>query len=159
MTNNRFYLTSFTVLIAVGLYMMTSKEPRGIRNNNPLNIRENHLIDYDWVGEHELDLDSEFEEFTTPLYGIRAGARILKNYRNNHGLFSVSAIINRWAPPSENNTQSYINSVSNKLDVSPSDALEISDYPALIAAIIHHENGKQPYSMEQINTGFSMGFA
>lgn len=159
MTSANFYLTSFVVLIITGVYMLAQNQPRGIRNNNPLNIRENQAVDYDWLGEHELDLDSEFEEFETPVHGIRAGARILRNYRDIHGLNTVSGIINRWAPTIENDTQSYIDSVSSKIGVSPNQLLDNEIYPELIAAMIYHENGAQPYSMEQINEGFVMGFA
>ncbi len=145
--------------------MKNSRMPRGIRNNNPMNIRENHLVDFDWVGEHALNLDPEFEEFSTPEYGLRAGARILRNYRTKYGLVSVAGIINRWAPPKndkgefENDTASYIQSVSNQLGVNPSDNLQPEDYPLLMAAIVKHENGVQPYSMDQINTGFAMGYS
>lgn len=140
------------------LYMKNNNQPRGIRNNNPLNIRENHLVDYDWQGEHELDIDPEFEEFVTPEKGIRAAARILKNYRDNRGLNTVSGIITRWAPPTENDTTSYIESVAVKVGIGRSEALTDYDYPELIKAMIYHENGQQPYSDSIIESGFKQGF-
>ncbi|MBO9490739.1 structural protein [Endozoicomonas sp. G2_1] len=141
-----------------------SDTPRGIRNNNPLNIRENHRVDYDWEGEHPLDLDSEFEEFVSPQKGIRAAARILRNYRVNRGLDTVSGIISRWAPPKnekgefENHTESYIKSVAQKINIDPHQVLSERDYPSLIKAMIYHENGQQPYSSDTINQGFQEGF-
>lgn len=147
-------------LLLIGGAMVISKKqlPRGIRNNNPLNIRENHLVDYDWEGEHDLDLDNGFEEFYEPLYGIRAAARILKNYRNKYGLNSVFDIIQRWAPPNENDTTSYIDNVAAKVGIGRNEQLLDGDYTELIKAMIYHENGQQPYSDNVIEQGFEMGF-
>lgn len=146
------------LVVVAGLVIMKNAIPRGIRNNNPLNIRENHLVDYDWQGEHFLNLDNDFEEFTAPIYGLRAGARVLRTYRHVYGLNTISGIINRFAPPSENNTQAYIASVSQKTGINPDQPLTDSDYPPLMAAMIHHENGQQPYAMNEIIEGFNLGF-
>lgn len=147
-------------LIGLGAYLLMTKKalPRGLRNNNPLNIRENHLVDYDWQGEHALDLDNEFEEFEEPVYGIRAGARILRTYRNVHGLNTISGIVSRWAPDNENDTQAYIQSVATKTGVNAHQPISESDYVGIIAAMIHHENGQQPFSIGEIQQGFEMGF-
>lgn len=155
-------LVLFTV---VGVYfMLNTAKPRGIRNNNPLNIRENHNVDYDWEGESLFDSDGEFEEFIEPVYGIRAAARILKNYKNKRNLTTISQIITRWAPPKndagefENDTQAYIESVSQKVGVGSDIPLLDDDYARLISAMIYHENGQQPYSVDVIQKGFEMGF-
>lgn len=87
-------------------------EPRGIRNNNPLNIRKGN----NWKGERPVQKDRAFEEFTSMEWGIRAGFKILRNYISGHmGLTekcnTIYKIIHRWAPTNENNTQAYVDAV------------------------------------------------
>ena len=129
--------------------------PRGVRNNNPLNIRENQYSDSDWIGERITDDDKSFEEFTKPEYGIRAAARILNTYQRRD-VVTLADIIATWAPPTENNTESYINSVSRKTGFDSWQVLGRDQWPDLLAAMIHHENGIQPYSMETIRAGVNM---
>lgn len=95
-------------------------EPRGIRNNNPLNIRKGN----NWKGERPHQTDKAFEEFESMEFGIRAGFIILRKYIN--GYFGLTAkhntiekIIRRWAPPSENATQKYIDFVAKDMGISP----------------------------------------
>lgn len=131
---------------------------RGLRNNNAGNIERN---DIQWQGMAEdQSSDSRFVVFESPEWGIRAMNKILNTYAGR-GLNSVRSIISTWAPPIvdgevENNTAAYVDSVSKKLGVLPDEKLLLSDRPQLIAAIIHHENGIQPYSMSLINRGVSM---
>ncbi|EAA2779312.1 structural protein [Salmonella enterica subsp. enterica serovar Teko] len=120
--------------------------PRGIRNNNPGNIRQGD----DWQGlvAKSQRTDKSFCQFTTPEYGIRAMIIILRNYQHRHGLNTVTGIINRWAPSSENNTQAYINSVAQATGVAPDQRIDTTDsrfMVKLLQAIIRHENGVQPY--------------
>jgi len=153
---NNHYLTSFVILAAVGLYMITKNLPLGIRNNNAGNIRATgHWQEWQGaIGENQ-----GFIVFDTPENGLRALARVLRTYANNYGLTTIEQIISRWAPPNENDTQSYINSAASSTGISPVQPLTANDYPLLIAAIVRHENGQQPYSNEQIQTGFERGFA
>lgn len=144
--------------IALGLIIIMYKPIntiRGFRNNNPLNIRENDRINYDWEGEAFADSDGEFEEFTSPEYGIRAATRILKSYQKR-GLDTVPEIIGSWAPEIENDTQGYIENILDWTGFNMGDYIGVSKYPVLLAAMIRQENGSQPYSMELINQGVSM---
>jgi hypothetical protein len=141
------------LLLFGGVMMLKNKKPRGIRNNNPLNIRENGT---NWNGR--IGDDGAFVQFSSPVFGVRAAARILKNYRDKYGLDTVAGIISRWAPPVENDTQSYIDSVAKKTDVSPNQTLADSDYENLIRAMIYHENGEQPYTVDIVKQGFNKGF-
>lgn len=129
--------------------------PRGIRNNNPGNIRRSATI---WQGQAPADqqTDPAFIIFLSPEYGIRAMAKVLATYRNTYGLRTVADIINRWAPPGENNTAAYIAAVAGALGVDPFDELQADQQPALIKAIIRHENGVQPYSDETIQKGLAL---
>lgn len=120
---------------------------RGLRNNNPMNIREGN----DWLGERAQDNDPEFEEYESPEWGIRAGGKLLLNYQRMYGANSVMSIINRFAPPNENNTTAYISSVSKKLNVAPDWIFNVEEVlPELVEAIIKHECGIQPFSKEFI---------
>jgi len=141
------------LLLIGGAMINRNNKPRGIRNNNPLNIRENGTK---WLGR--AGDDGAFVQFESASLGIRAAARILKNYRDKYGLNTVSGIINRWAPPVENDTNSYVNSVAKKTNVDVYQVLSDSDYPNLIRAMIYHENGQQPYTNQVINDGFKAGF-
>ncbi|RQW61036.1 structural protein [Vibrio viridaestus] len=125
--------------------------PRGIRNNNPGNIRK---ASFSWVGEVSQD-NAGYVIFDTAAHGIRAMYRVLLTYRNKYGLNTVKGIINRWAPTSENDTQSYINHVASVLGVSVDTPLVLAQYPALIKVIIKHENGIQPYSDKVISDGIA----
>ena len=78
--------------------------PRGLRNNNPLNIR----IGNTWLGEKVHPTDDEFEEFVSLAYGIRAAFVILRRYIRRYHLNTVRLIVERWAPRSENETEKYI---------------------------------------------------
>lgn len=124
-------------------------KPRGVRNNNPGNIRADGTA---WRGLK--GNDGAFCIFDTPENGIRAMARIIRNY-GKRGIRCLSDIISTWAPPIENNTDAYINAVCKQCDVEPNTNLTESMFPDLIKAIIEHENGEQPYSDEQINAGIT----
>ena len=103
---------------------------RGIRNNNPLNIRSNHHNM--WKGK-KADVDG-FVQFSSPELGIRAAAKTLKSYRKK-GLTTITGIINRFAPGSENNTEAYIHSIEQMIGVNRNVPLKTSDYPKLIKAM------------------------
>jgi hypothetical protein len=130
---------------------------RGIRNNNPGNIRWGDK----WKGlkENGKEQDDSFCVFIKPEYGIRALAKILRNYRVLHKITTVAGIIHRFAPPSENNTVAYINHVAEVLKVDTDDTIDVRDNNTmlkLIKAIILHENGEQPYTDKQILEGIKM---
>ncbi|VVS91067.1 structural protein [Desulfoluna spongiiphila] len=126
---------------------------RGIRNNNPGNIRHGD----DWDGLAKVQPDPAFCLFKTPEYGIRAMARVLTNYQRRHGIKTVRGIITRWAPPSENDTAAYVDHVAQVLGVDPDEPLVVTEVlPRLISVIIKHENGQMPYSDDQIATGIRM---
>ena len=126
---------------------------RGIRNNNPGNIRHGD----DWDGLAKVQPDPAFCLFTTPEYGIRAMARVLTNYQRRHGIKTVRGIITRWAPPKENDTDAYVDHVAQVVGVDPDEPLVVIEVlPRLIPVIIKHENGQMPYSDDQIATGIRM---
>lgn len=130
--------------------------PRGIRNNNPLNIRENQRIDFDWEGELPIEVDDAFEEFVSPEYGFRAAARILKSY-SNRGVRTLEGIISRWAPAGDNNdVESYIASVQRNTGIDRYAVVGKAQYVDLMAAMTLHENGQQPYTRDVIARGVEL---
>ena len=128
--------------------------PRGVRNNNPGNLEASSSNP--WIGQ--TGSDGRFAKFETPEHGIRALGRNLISYQRQ-GIDTVGEIINRWAPPSDNNdTAAYIKAVCAQLGVTANQPLDASNpdtLQALCAAIIKHENGSQPYSQDQLSTGVS----
>lgn len=121
---------------------------RGLRNNNPGNI-DRHP-DTQWQGAAaDQSSDPRFVVFTAPEWGIRAIARLMLTYQNQHGLRTVRALIGRWAPPAENQTTAYVTAVARALGVDPDAEIDVEKTAVmlpLVKAIIEHENGAQPYS-------------
>ena len=117
--------------------------PRGIRNKNPGNVRENQRADFDWMGEARGDWDPEFEEFSKPEYGVRAIVRILQSYRRRD-VVSIEQIIATWAPAAENDVKSYINSICAQTGMKKDTAITEQNYVPFIEAVIVHENGAGP---------------
>jgi len=132
---------------------MPHETPRGIRNNNPGNIRHGD----DWMGLSTEQKDPSFCCFIKPEYGIRAMARILANYQRRYGIKTVRGIINRWAPPVENDTDAYVEHVAEVVGVGPDEKIQVKSVLALlIPVIILHENGTNPYSSEILRKGIEM---
>jgi hypothetical protein len=75
------------------------------------------------------------------------------------GFNTVRRIINKYAPPSENVTSAYVSAVCRDMNVSPDAVLSADAIPALVAAIIHHENGRVIYTQAQLSQGVSLAFA
>lgn len=134
-------------------------ETRGIRNNNPGNIDYNK--NNNWKGQLEFDSDMEtrFCRFESAEYGIRAIMCLLRTYQRNYHCDSVFALINRWAPDVENDTNSYVKSVCNALGVNANEKVSTDDKATLIAlskAIVRHENGSCPYPDDVFDTAYSL---
>ncbi|MFA7386487.1 MAG: hypothetical protein WCZ87_02365 [Thiohalobacteraceae bacterium] len=122
--------------------------PRGIRNFNPGNIE----LGDPWQGMADRQTDGRFAQFKSPAYGIRAIARTLITYQDKHGIRTVTAAINRWAPPVENDTGEYVRAVQRAVG---GDLVDMHDYQylrPLVEAIIRHENGVGP--MKTANTWY-----
>ena len=131
---------------------MTTTEPsRGIRNNNPGNIRRSADP---WQGLADQQTDADFCVFKSPIYGIRALACTLIAYQDKHALRTIRAIIGRWAPATENNTDAYVKAVADDSGRDPDQTLDMHSYAdlqAVVTGIIKHENGQQPYTAAQID--------
>ena len=136
---------------------MKENLPRGIRNNNPGNIR--HGANWQGLNKEGRKIDPAFCVFIHPVYGIRALAKVLLNYKRIHNLNTVRQIISRYAPPNENQTKAYIQAVAKQIGVYPDTIIDIEERGVLtvfIKAIIRMENGIQPYSTETIQEGIDL---
>ena len=131
--------------------------PRGIRNNNPGNIKKN---DVEWEGLSAIQTDKTFFQFNDPIYGIRALTKILRTYKNSYNIKNIWGIINRYAPPSENDTESYKNFVKEKTGLNMLEEIEytVEGYLPVVKAIILMENGEQPYDDEIILQGMHLAW-
>lgn len=106
---------------------------RGIRNNNPLNIRHNPRNR--WLGLSLNQTDPEFCQFDSMTYGVRAAMKLLRQYAIKQHRYTISDYITRWAPPSENNTRNYIDFVSKQIDYPANINLYFRDRPRFIAMV------------------------
>jgi len=131
---------------------------RGIRNNNPGNIEKSKTTVWQGQSPAAEQTDPRFLKFVSADYGIRALTRVLDNYKKLHKITTIQGIIERWAPGKDgNNVAAYVAAVSRGVGKGANVPLDFSaDMPKLVAAIIKHENGTQPYSTELIQRGIFM---
>lgn len=141
------------ILLGIGLLTLfltagiTAKKklmkPRGIRNNNPGNIR---LSDTAWQGKipNNQNTDREFEQFIDMVHGIRASIINTRTWINR-GKNTVRSLISTWSPPNENNTEAYIKGVVKQTGFTEYQTLHPTKayLMPLVKAISLHENGQQ----------------
>ncbi len=140
---------------------------RGERNNNPGNVdRVPRTI---WKGmSPDQSGDHRFVVFTFAVWGIRALAKVLLTYSRVYpqdtpqDIDTVREIINRWAPPKENDTGAYVKAVSAALAVKPDEGIDVTDEAVmcrLVKAIIRRENGRVIYADNLIEDGVQRALA
>lgn len=128
--------------------------PRGLRNNNPGNINFANQTGAVLEPVSPTVPVPRFAKFDTMDDGIRALIFQLQLYFDR-GIDTVTAIISKWAPPTENFTQNYIASVAASLEVSSTAVLEpTNDVLAnLVMAISCMENGHDlPFDKNHVLT-------
>jgi hypothetical protein len=122
--------------------------PRGIRNNNPGNLDNTNP----WQGLVANKNESRFATFKDATWGIRALAVTLITYhdkrkaKDGSRIDTIREVVERWAPPSENDTTAYVKAVSKAVGVSPDMEIDLHQYQILkptVEAIIRHENGQR----------------
>lgn len=100
---------------------MAKSTPRGIRNNNPLNLR---LSNSPWLGKVQANTDGAFEQFVSMAYGIRAGMKNIRTIARRHEGLTMAELIKIWAPASDgNNPWSYINQVKIRSTIMPNERI------------------------------------
>jgi hypothetical protein len=110
--------------------------PRGVRNNNPLNLKARGT-----AGQ-----DGAFARYTSMQEGLDAADRNLQAYHTKHGINTVSGVVNRWAPPAAdgNHTAAYTAHVAQRMGVDPNAPLDMTSAEtrrALLGAMGEFENG------------------
>ena len=132
--------------------------PRGLRNNNPLNIRWTPGT-RPWQGQKSND--GQFVIFETMEDGYRAAFRVLDSYNKKHNIYSVREIIYRWAPPQDhNNTRAYIERVCKEACLRETDQIVVDswieesrdDAMWLVWAMAKVENGDKLITYDDIET-------
>jgi hypothetical protein len=129
---------------------------RGIRNNNPGNIRYNAANQ--WQGQTGQD-SAGFATFDTAANGVRAIAVILKNYSAHYGLSTVDGLIRRWSATDQD---AYVANVSAALGVGPYDSIDVTDpatLTAIVDAIIAQEDSKAAELALEVSGAVSTGVA
>jgi hypothetical protein len=91
--------------------------PRGLRNNNPLNLK--------YAGQAGATEDSDgFAVFGNLQAGVSADyAQLLLD--QIRGAQTLSQLVTAWAPPGENNTAAYIAAVSKMTGIAPNQSFHI----------------------------------
>ena len=128
---------------------------RGLNNNNPGNIVKGGKP---FLGEILPSKDARFRQFTHVVYGYRAMLKLLQNYKVLHGCGTIRLIINRWAPPVENDTSKYVKYVCEQTGLSKDDAVDVFDKKIMMklaAAISQMENGEKAV-MSDIEKGWDL---
>ena len=131
---------------------------RGLRNNNPGNIR---LGKVRYKGERAKSSDKAFRQFESVEWGYRAMFVLLHTYALKHGCNTLRKIINRYAPPSENHTENYIRRVAHATHLSPDEVIFATDgatMTAVVASMSEVENGVSA-DMEQVWSGWRLFIA
>ena len=120
--------------------------PLGLRQNNPGNIRPGA----GFIGE--TGQGGGYSTFASDDEGLRAIQRLLMTYCNQYGLNTIRGLANRYAPKSENPTESYIDFLSEKTGIGPDEEINLAGRGSdLIPAIVGFEQGQQPFSQAQID--------
>ena len=135
--------------------MRKQELPRGLRNNNPGNIRRNSDV---FQGEVNPSRDQQFKQFKTMAHGYRAVFKILSNYHRAYKLTTIRKMIGRWAPENENNTDAYVSLVSSYAGIGSDDQININDREQMIrivAGMSKVENGREP-DMSDVIAGWNM---
>ncbi|WP_302821622.1 structural protein P5 [Parabacteroides goldsteinii] len=134
--------------------MRRNELPRGLRNNNPGNIRRNSDV---FQGEINPSRDKEFKQFKNMAYGYRAMYKILSNYYNKYQLNTIRKMISRWAPENENNTAAYASLVSSYSGVGPDDLISFDreQMIRIVAGMSKVENGREAV-MSDVVAGWNL---
>ncbi|MDR2886334.1 MAG: structural protein P5 [Rikenellaceae bacterium] len=125
---------------------------RGLRNNNPGNIR---LGADTWRGEVTPSDDPVFRRFASMAWGYRAMFMVLDTYRRRYGLRTVSGLIGRWAPPSENDTGAYAALVADRARAGQVDFADAAMMQRIAAAMSLVENGREAVA-EDVAAGWEL---
>lgn len=118
--------------------MSVSQEPLSIRNNNPGNLR---FANQPGATQGE----GGFARFETPEAGLAAMQKQIELDTQTRGL-TLDRFLNKYAPPSENKTQNYINFVAQKTGLDPTKPVPAERIADVQRAMIEMEGGPRSLS-------------
>nr|WP_294596295.1 structural protein P5 [uncultured Rikenella sp.] len=127
---------------------------RGLKNRNPGNIRQSPTR---YKGE-TASADPAFKTFESMAWGYRAMFVLLDTYKRRHGCDTLRKMIVRYAPPVENNTAAYIDTVATRSLVAPDSPISTDNKEVMvpiIAAMSFVENGI-PAVMADVESGWEL---
>jgi len=141
----------------IGGQSFSSSAPRSVRNNNPGNIEAgNFAYNHGAIGS-----DGRFAQFPTTDAGIGAAAALMASY-GKQGINTVSGIVGKWSPKSENpNFDNDVTSMSKQDGVSPDQPLDMKDpkvLQSLLSARFNNE-GKNNYTTDQLAEAIAKALA
>lgn len=128
---------------------------RGIENCNPGNIRRSRVR---YLGELHPSQDTHFKQFESMAWGYRAMFVLLDGYRKRYGLKSLGEMLTRYAPPTENHTALYIESVCDMTGIKADTELDTHSKRVMIpivAAMSRIENGRIA-NLQEIEQGWQL---
>lgn len=129
------------------------KSTRGIRNNNPLNIK----IGNDWQGEVP-NTDGVFEQFESMEYGLRAAFIILRKYITKYGRNSIADIVHSWSPDGEAIERAYMLCVQSFANIPVNQEVSYWDKETMcliVQGMAYMENGCR-IDIDIIRRGYEM---
>lgn len=128
---------------------------RGLSNCNPGNIRRSKVR---YRGEVHPSKDAQFKQFISMPWGYRAMFVLLDTYRKRYGLDTLKGMISRYAPPSENHTWLYIDTVCQLTGHRPNDKIDTRKREVMVPIVMamsRVENGA--FAMRQdVETGWRL---
>jgi hypothetical protein len=106
------------------------------RNQSPGDVRICAAPDK-WVGQTGVDHapGGPYAIFASRTLGWRAAAACLLTYHEVHHLNTIDGFIDRWAPPSENNTEAYKRLVCAQLGISRTEVIDPRREPVMLALL------------------------
>ena len=117
-----------------------------IEKHNPGNLVKTGSL---WKGQ--VKNKGRFIAFKDAHHGLRALAIVLLRYESRHRIDTIHEVAIRFAPPHENNTKKYARHISRELGIGIHEELDVKfNLPLLMKAIIYMENGRQPYTDDDI---------
>ncbi|MDR2064565.1 MAG: structural protein P5 [Prevotellaceae bacterium] len=129
---------------------------RGLKNNNPGNIR---ISTTKYLGEVQPSQDRSFKQFKEMRYGYRAMFVLLHSYQRKYGLKTIKQMIYRYAPPLDNNnTDGYVSRVSKDSGVDAAAEITATNKDVMIpvvAAMSAVENGVAA-DMAEVQAGWKL---
>jgi hypothetical protein len=129
--------------------------PRGIKNNNPGNIKHSKNM---WDGQSKQQTDLVFVQFQSSFFGIRAITKIIRNYRKYYGIDTINSIIRRWSATDQD---AYVSFVEKTTGIPRQAPLELDEDTMfkIVSAIIQFENGQNPYAVDDVYMAVRAGLS